>query len=154
MFLLLGGVFGFGMASTILVGQAMGRRDLAGARRVIGSAATFFLGISVLLAAIGLLLSRHVLVWMSTPEAALPLADAYLKVIFLALPLLYAVAFLSAILSGAGDTKTPFAFLLVAVGLDIALVPILMLGLGPFPRLGMAGSALADRKSTRLNSSH
>lgn len=39
MFLLLGGVFGFGMASTILVGQAMGRKDLPGARKVIGSGA-------------------------------------------------------------------------------------------------------------------
>ncbi|GAB2628233.1 MATE family efflux transporter [Novilysobacter erysipheiresistens] len=143
MFLLLGGVFGFGMASTILVGQAMGRRDLAGARRVIGSAATFFLGISVLLAAIGLPLSRHVLVWMSTPEAALPLADAYLKVIFLALPLLYAFAFLSAILRGAGDTRTPFVFLLLAVVLDIGLVPLLMFGVGPLPEMGMAGSAMA-----------
>ena len=143
MFLLLGGIFGFGMASTILVGQAMGRKDLPGARKVIGSAATFFLGISIVLAALGLPLSRHVLVWMSTPEAALPLADAYLKVIFLALPFLYAFAFLSAILRGAGDTRTPFVFLLLAVALDIALVPLLMFGVGPLPEMGMAGSAMA-----------
>ena len=143
MFFLLGAIFGFGMASTILVGQAMGRRDLPGARKVIGSAATFFFALSVVLAVVGLLVSRSVLEWMATPVAALPLADAYLKIIFLALPLLYAFAFLSAILRGAGDTRTPFVFLLVAVVLDIALVPILMLGLGPFPRLGMAGSALA-----------
>lgn len=143
MFLLLGGVFGFGMASTILVGQAMGRKDLPGARRVIGTAATFFLGISIALAAIGLPLSRHVLAWMSTPEASLPLADAYLKIIFLALPFLYAFAFLSAILRGAGDTRTPFLFLLLAVALDIVLVPLLIFGVGPLPEMGMAGSAMA-----------
>ncbi|MCY7312715.1 MAG: MATE family efflux transporter [Pseudoxanthomonas sp.] len=143
MFLLLGGVFGFGMASTILVAQAMGRKDLPGARKVIGTAATFFLGISIVLAALGLPLSRYVLVWMSTPAAALPLADAYLKIIFLALPFLYAFAFLSAILRGAGDTRTPFLFLLLAVLLDIVLVPLLMFGIGPFPAMGMAGSATA-----------
>jgi len=143
MFLLLGGVFGFGMASTILVGQAMGRKDLPGARKVIGTAATFFLGIAIVLAALGLPLSRHLLVWMSTPAAALPLADAYLKIIFLALPFLYAFAFLSAILRGAGDTRTPFLFLLLAVLLDIGLVPMLMFGWGPFPVMGMAGSAMA-----------
>ena len=143
MFFLLGGIFGFGMASTILVGQAMGRRDLGEARRVIGSAATFFLSLSVVLAVVGLFVSHSVLAWMATPAAALPLADAYLKIIFLALPLLYAFAFLSAILRGAGDTRTPFAFLLLAVVLDIGLVPLLMLGLGPFPRMGMAGSAMA-----------
>jgi len=143
MFFLLGAVFGFGMASTILVGQAMGRRDLVEARRVIGTAATFFFSLSVLLAAIGLPLSRHVLVWMATPAASLPLADAYLKIIFLALPLLYAFSFLSAILRGAGDTRTPFMFLLFAVLLDIILVPLLIFGVGPFPEMGMAGSAMA-----------
>ena len=143
MFFLLGAVFGFGMASTILVGQAMGRRNLVEARRVIGTAATFFFGLSVLLAAIGLPLSRHVLVWMATPETSLPLADAYLKIIFLALPLLYAFSFLSAILRGAGDTRTPFVFLLLAVLLDIVLVPLMIFGIGPFPEMGMAGSAMA-----------
>ena len=143
MFFLLGGVFGFGMASTILVGQAMGRRNLVEARRVIGTAATFFFSLSLLLAAIGLPLSRHVLAWMATPEDSLALADAYLKIIFLALPLLYAFSFLSAILRGAGDTRTPFLFLLVAVLLDIVLVPLLIFGVGPFPEMGMAGSAMA-----------
>ncbi len=143
MFFLLGGVFGFGMASTILVGQAMGRRNLVEARRVIGTAATFFFSLSLLLAAIGLPLSRHVLVWMATPEDSLALADAYLKIILLALPLLYAFSFLSAILRGAGDTRTPFLFLLVAVLLDIVLVPLLIFGVGPFPEMGMAGSAMA-----------
>jgi putative MATE family efflux protein len=143
MFFLLGAIFGFGMASTILVGQAMGKRDLGGARKVIGSAATFFLTISIALAVVGLSVSHRVLEWMATPAAAMPLADAYLKIIFVALPLLYAFAFLSAILRGAGDTRTPFAFLLVAVALDIGLVPMFMLGIGPFPRMGMAGSAMA-----------
>jgi putative MATE family efflux protein len=143
MFFLLGAIFGFGMASTILVGQAMGRRDTAGARKVIGTAATFFFAVSVVLAAVGLFVSHDVLEWMATPPAALPLADAYLKIIFLALPLLYAFAFLSAILRGAGDTKTPFAFLLVAVGLDIGLAPLFILGIGPFPEMGMAGSAMS-----------
>jgi putative MATE family efflux protein len=143
MFFLLGAIFGFGMAATILVGQAMGRHDLPAARRVIGSAATFFLSLSLVVAAIGLLVSRDVLAWMATPPAALPLADAYLKIIFLALPFLYAFAYLSAILRGAGDTKTPFAFLLVAVGLDIGLAPLFILGIGPFPQMGVAGSAMS-----------
>jgi putative MATE family efflux protein len=143
MFFLLGAIFGFGMASTILVGQAMGRRDLAGARKVIGSAATFFVVLSIALAVVGLLVSHRILEWMATPPASMPLADAYLKIIFIALPLLYTFAFLSAILRGAGDTRTPFAFLLVAVALDIGLVPMFMLGIGPFPRMGMAGSAMS-----------
>ena len=43
----------------------------------------------------------------------------------------------------ANGTRTPFLFLLLAVALDIVLVPLLMFGVGPLPALGMAGSATA-----------
>src|SRR4051794_38496755 len=38
MFLMFGAVFGFGMASTVLIGQAIGRRDVDAARRAFGAA--------------------------------------------------------------------------------------------------------------------
>lgn len=144
LFLLLGAVFGVGMAATILVAQAIGRADLPGARRVIGTSATVFLGASVLVALAGLPLSGRVLAWMDTPAEALPHAEAYLQITFLAVPFLYALAFLSAILRGAGDSRTPFLFLLLVVALDIVLVPLLLLGVGPLPAMGMAGAAAAN----------
>jgi putative MATE family efflux protein len=143
LFFLLGAVFGVGMAATILVGQAVGRRDPDGAKRVIGTSTTFFLAVSLVVAALGLPFARHLLVWMSTPAGALPFAQAYLRIIFLAVPFLYLFTMLSAILRGAGDTRTPFVFLLLVVALDIALNPLLIFGLGPLPRLGMAGAATA-----------
>lgn len=143
LFFLLGAVFGIGMAATILVAQAMGRHDLAEARRVIGTSATFFTALSVLIAAAGLPLSRQVLQWMGTPASALPYADAYLRTIFLAVPFLYLFAFLSATLRGAGDARTPFLFLLLVVVLDVVLVPLLVFGVGPLPELGMTGAAVA-----------
>lgn len=141
MFFLIGSVFGIGMAATILIGQAIGAGDMAHARKVMGTSATFFIGLSVVIASFGVWLARHLLAAMGTPAASLPLAEAYLRVIFLAMPLLYAFAFLSAALRGAGDSKTPFRFLLLAVVLDIGLDPLLMFGIGPFPKLGIAGAA-------------
>jgi putative MATE family efflux protein len=141
MFFLIGAVFGIGMASTILIGQAMGAGDASQARRVMGSSATFFIGISVVIALFGYWLAEHLLAAMNTPAESLPLAEAYLQVIFLAMPFLYAFAFLSAALRGAGDSKTPFRFLLLSVALDIVLNPMLLFGIGPFPELGIAGAA-------------
>lgn len=143
LFLLIGAVFGVGMAATILVAQAMGARNLQQARRVIGTSATFFGGTAVLIAAAGPPLSREILGWMGTPAAALPLAEAYLRTLFLAVPLLYLFAFISAVLRGAGDTRTPFLFLLLVVVLDTALNPLLIFGWGPVPRMGISGSAMA-----------
>ncbi|MDI9240409.1 MATE family efflux transporter [Lysobacter sp. LF1] len=141
MFFLIGSVFGIGMAATILIAQAIGARDVGQARRVMGTSATFFIGLSAVIAALGWWLSRHLLAAMGTPAASLHLAEDYLQVIFLAMPALYAFAFLTAALRGVGDARTPFRFLLIAVVLDIVLNPLLIFGIGPFPKLGIAGSA-------------
>jgi len=143
MFLLIGAAFGIAMAATILIGQCIGANNLRETRRVVGTSATFFAAISVAMGIAGLVLCRPLLIAMSTPPDSLPLAVAYMRVIFLALPFLYMYAFVMAVLRGAGDSKTPFYFMLLSVGIDIALNPVFIFGLGPLPRLGIAGSALA-----------
>jgi putative MATE family efflux protein len=46
-------------------------------------------------------------------------------------------------LRGAGDSLTPLLFMIVAVVLDSGLNPVFIRGLGPAPKLGIAGSATA-----------
>ena len=143
MFLLTAFVFGFGMASTILVGQAWGRRDIDEARRVFGTAAGSFLLVTILIAIAGYYLSGTILGILGTPEEATPLALDYLQVIFLAMPALLLLTLLMMALRGSGDSMTPLWFMIVAVVLDSALNPVFILGLGAAPRMGIAGSATA-----------
>src|SRR6185437_14966842 len=97
----------------------------------------------LLMGAAGLILCEPLLLVMRTPHDSLPLAVAYMRVIFLALPFLFMYAFVGSVLRGAGDAKTPFYFMLLSVFIDIGLNPVFIFGLGPIPRLGIAGSALA-----------
>ena len=143
MFFLIGTVFGVGMAATILVGQSIGAKNIDLAKRVVGTSATFFVLVSSTIAFAGFLFSPQLLAAMRTPADALPYAIAYLRVIFVAIPFIFAYAFVMLTLRGAGDAKTPLMFSMLSVGLDIALNPILMFGVGPFPKLGIAGSAAA-----------
>ncbi|MDE2263681.1 MAG: polysaccharide biosynthesis C-terminal domain-containing protein, partial [Gammaproteobacteria bacterium] len=143
MFLLIGLAFGIAMAATILIAQRIGANDIRGAKHAVGTSATFFAGVSVLMAIAGLTLSPALLTAMKTPMQSMPLAIAYMRVIFCALPSLYMYAFVMAVLRAAGDSKTPFYFMLLSVGLDISLNPVFIFGLGPAPRLGIAGSAFA-----------
>jgi putative MATE family efflux protein len=143
MFLLISFVFGFGMAATILVGQAFGRKDVEQARRVVGTTAGAFLLITIVVAIAGYWLSPAILRLLGTPGSAQPLALAYLRVIFLAMPALLLLTMLMMSLRGAGDSMTPLWFMLVAVVLDSGLNPVFIRGLGPAPRLGIAGSATA-----------
>jgi putative MATE family efflux protein len=143
LFFLLGAVFGVGMAATILIGQAMGTHDVERAKRVIGTSLMFFVAFSILIAVLGPLGSERLMTWMRTPAVSQPLAVAYLRVLFLGMPFLYLLSFIGMALRGAGDARTPFVFLVLNVVLDIALNPLFIFGLGPVPRLGIAGSATA-----------
>jgi len=151
MFLLIAAAFGIAMAASILVGHSVGAKDMAEAKRVVGTSATFFAGISVAMAITGLVICEPILIAMKTPADSLPLAIAYMRVIFLALPCLYMYAFIMAVLRGAGDSKTPFYFMLLSVVIDIGLNPVFIFGVGPIPRLGIAGSALATFVSQAIS---
>jgi putative MATE family efflux protein len=48
------------------------------------------------------------------------------------------------LLQSVGDTKRPAIINIIAVGINVALDPFLVLGIGPFPRLGVVGAALTD----------
>ena len=143
MFLLFGVIFGFSMASTVMVAQCIGAKNIPEAKRVVGTSAVFFLGVSVGMSALGFTLAQGLLGWMQTPPDVMPLALAYMRIIFLALPFMSGMFFLMAALRGAGDSRTPFIYLVLCVLLDIGLNPLLIFGWGPIPRLGIAGAATA-----------
>ena len=143
MFLLMSFVFGFGMASTVLIGQAFGARDIDQARRVVGTAIGSFLPVAVLIGILGWVASPAILRLLAFDPSTAPLALAYLRVIFTAMPGILVLVMLMMALRGAGDALTPLWFMILAVILDAGLNPVFILGLGPAPRLGIAGSALA-----------
>jgi putative MATE family efflux protein len=143
MFLLFGVMFGFSMASTIMVAQCVGAKNIAEAKRVVGTSAVFSLGLSLAMSLMGFALAQLLVAWLHTPPDALPLALIYMRIIFLALPFMGGLFFLMAVLRGAGDSRTPFVYLSMSVVLDIALNPLLIFGWGPVPRLGISGSAIA-----------
>ncbi|HEY6455303.1 MAG TPA: MATE family efflux transporter [Steroidobacteraceae bacterium] len=143
LFLVLGAMIGASLAATILIGQYLGARRLHDAKRVVGTSTTFAASLSILMAILGWFVCEPLLRLMQTPPQALTLAVDYMRVIFLALPFMVLYIFATSALRGAGDAKTPLYFLFLSVGLDIALNPVFIFGVGPIPRLGIAGSAVA-----------
>src|SRR3546814_9365451 len=88
---------------------------------------------------------------LETPEEAFALAHDYLRVTFIAIPTSMLMVTLMMASRGAGDAVTPLRFMILSVALDIVLNPVLILGLGPFPRLGIAGSALATARAGTIS---
>ena len=143
MFLLMAFVFGFGMAASVLSGQAFGAGDIDRVRRVTGTAIGGFLPFAIAIGVIGWISAPALLEVLATPADVTPLALSYLRVIFLAMPPILLFIVLIMTLRGTGDAITPLWFMIAAVFLDAGLNPVFILGLGPAPELGIAGSATA-----------
>ena len=150
MFLLFALVFGFGMAATVKVGQAWGRKDIPGARRALGTALGLTGGIALVTTAGGMVLAPQLLDLLATPGDARGEALAYLRVVFIANPMATITTMIAMGLRGAGDAATPLRFLILTVVLDVILNPLLILGFGPIPPLGIAGSAWATVIATTV----
>jgi putative MATE family efflux protein len=144
MFLVFAFVFGFGMAATVKVGQYFGAHDYDAARRIFGTGTGFSAAIALTGGVIGWCFAVQLLYVLSTPPAIHGLALSYLRVIFLTMPFGAISMMVSMSLRGAGDSKTPLYAMILTTALDLVLNPTLILGLGPAPRLGIAGSALAS----------
>ncbi|HEX7784287.1 MAG TPA: MATE family efflux transporter [Sphingobium sp.] len=143
MFLMFSIIFGFGMAATVLIGQAVGARDIDAARRAFGSAVGFCFCLSIIVAVGGWMGAPVLLRLLATPAEAYPLALIYLRVIFVAMPASLLGIMMMMGLRGAGDSVTPLRFMILTVLLDAGLNPLFIMGIGPFPAMGIAGSAAA-----------
>lgn len=73
----------------------------------------------------------------------LELALTYSAWVFGGAPLIWTVNLLASAMRGAGEVKIPAVVSLVGAAVLIPLSPILIFGLGPFPRLGVGGAGAA-----------
>jgi len=143
MFLLFAAVFGFGMATTVRVGQYFGARDIDAARRTFGAGIGFCFVLALLTAVFGALGASALLDALGTPAASKIEALAYLRVVFVTMPLATLSMMVSMGIRGAGDSRTPLYAMILTVCIDVVFNPLLIRGFGPIPGLGIAGSAIA-----------
>lgn len=142
-FALIALVVGLTMATTTLVAQfkGAGRHDMV--RKVNGNSVLLLVYLGTLTTVVGLSVSGPLLRLINTPADIFPMAHQYLTVFLLGLPLMFIYNAVSAILRGLGDSRTPLRFLFYATVINVILDPVLIIGIGPIPALGVGGAALA-----------
>lgn len=138
-FLVLGFCNGTGYGVTIPIAQAFGAGDFPTMRRRIYVGLISLMSLSVVIAAACALACPWILRLLATPDDIFDEAYSYLVVIFLGIPFTMLYNALSGIMRAAGDSRTPFCFLLIAVTLNIALDLLFIIAFG----MGVFGAALA-----------
>jgi len=136
-----GELLGTGLTAIAARRHGEGRADLAAA--ATGTALVLAALLGLLVAGLGLTATDPLFHLMHLPpEAELP-ARRFLVVQCVGAVPIYGYFVVEAAFRSAGDTRTPFLLLAGAVLLNLVLDPLMILGLGPFPALGVYGAALA-----------
>jgi putative MATE family efflux protein len=118
-----------------------GRADEAA--HVAGDALVLSLVLGATCAVIGLPLLPRLFGLMHTPPEVAELGVRYLSTYLLGAPLIFGFFAVDAAFRAAGDTRTPLYLLIASVGVTLVIDPLLIVGWGPIPSLGIAGAAIA-----------
>jgi len=121
-----------------------GERHPERAARAAAAAVVYALCAGLAVSIIGWSVAGAMFRLMRVPPEVASLGHAYLSTWLLGAPLVFGFFAIEATFRAAGDTRTPFLMLAGSVGVSILLDPLLIIGIGPFPRLGVEGAALAS----------
>ncbi|MBI5607125.1 MAG: MATE family efflux transporter [Deltaproteobacteria bacterium] len=142
-FILIGFALGMSMATTILVSQYYGAKDLSKVNQVINSSFSLALILGAVLSVVAVMSADSILRFMKTPSENFAMASSYLKITLSGFIIFYVAFIINSALRGIGDTMTPLLFMAVAIGLNAILDPFFIGGFGPFPHFGLKGAAWA-----------
>jgi putative MATE family efflux protein len=133
---------GLGMGATATVARRMGERDPDGAAIAAVQAIALGLFVAVPLGLAGFSFARPILALMGGTSDVLAHAS-FAAILFGFNGVILMLFLINAVFRGAGDAAIAMRVLWIANAINICLDPCFIFGLGPFPRLGVTGAAVA-----------
>ena len=130
---------GLSVGVNVLVARFTGSREDERVSQTVHTAVVLSVAGGVLLAFVGFAAARPLLELMGSPEDVIDLAELYVRIIFLGMPVQMLYNFCAAVMRAVGDTKRPLYFLTIAGVVNIVLNLLFVIPL----RMSVAGVALA-----------
>ncbi len=136
-------VLGLTIAITTIVAQHWGAKQEDQVRHIVTNSIVLLTIVGIIVSAIGVLARKPLLRAINVPPDVFDGASTYLGIYLSGLVVMFLYNAAGSILRGLGDSRTPLRFLAYATFANIILDPIFIFGLGPIPRMEIAGVALA-----------
>jgi putative MATE family efflux protein len=132
-----------GVGTTTLIAQSAGRKDQPHAERALNQSMVMSLLAGLGFIALGFLLRDAYCNALSADAATADLAKIYLLWFIPGLALQFPLVALSSALRATGIIKPAVGLQILSVLLNATLAPLLIFGIGPWPKMGVSGAALA-----------
>lgn len=124
-------VMGFSSAGQIIIARDVGKKDMQGVKKTIGTMFSLLLSMAVFISVICFFLRDKLLHLVNTPAESYAYTMDYTLICMAGLIFIYGYNIVSAIMRGMGDSKRPFMFVAIAsvmnIVLDILFVAVLKL---------------------------
>ena len=134
---------GTGIGISALVSRRFGEGDGETTNHIAGQIFSLSLFWGLLFASIPLLFSRPILLAFGATADIMEFGTRYLVIIAWGAPVFIFSLIASNLIRGSGDPVRPMVIVVSSSVLNVALDPLLILGIGPFPEMGIRGAALA-----------
>ena len=134
---------GITVAGNILVGQYFGANDNKSVLYISRVTTTISVITSIALALIGYIFAPPLMKFLKASESIMEYSVSYFRISMIGFPFMFYYFLIAALLRGIGDTVRPLIFLAIASVLNIILDPLMIAGIGPFPKMGLDGAAYA-----------
>jgi len=134
---------GLSIGATATVARRIGEKNPEGAARAAVQSIALALIISLAIALIGAPLAPKLLTLMGASPGVVAQGSGFTRVMLACNASVVLLFMINAIFRGAGDAAIAMRVLWFANAINILLGPCLIFGLGPFPKLGITGAAVA-----------
>src|SRR5262249_26716218 len=134
---------GLATAATATIARRTGEKDPEGASIAAVQGIASGLVVTVLLGIAGVIAAPQLLEWMRATPGTIAIGTTYARIVLGGNYAIVMIFLINGIFRGVGDAATAMRTLWLANLINLALVPCLIYGLGPFPALGVTGAAVA-----------
>ena len=135
--------WGLAMGATALIARRAGEKDFKTASAVAAQAIIIAAVFSVFISFIGIIFPKEILGFMGADKHVIEENYQFTQLMMGSNIVIMLLFVNNGIFRGAGDASIAMRALLIANAINIILDPLLIMGYGPFPKMGLMGAAVA-----------